>query len=259
MLEASNLIVVDGVATLTLSTANGLNLLTENLISRLEDHLAILENDRRVRCLILTGTKDIFSAGADLRCLADLSHEAARRFVERGQNLCSRLEALSFPTIASLNGHAIGGGCELALACTFRFASEAATMGLPEVKLGIMPGFGGTQRLPRLIGVQPALRLILGGSRISAHEAHHLGLVDEVLTREELTTRVFQYAAGIASGSEIAISNALSAVNASRTSTLEGGLRREAELFEKVFRSPDRVAGIVAFLEKRSPSFAAVR
>jgi len=259
MMEVSSLIVVDGVATLTLSTANGLNLLTENLISRLEDHLTVLENDRRVRCLILTGTKDIFSAGADLRCLADLSPEAALDFIERGQNLCSRFEALSFPTIASLNGHAIGGGCELALACTFRFASDAATIALPEVKLGIMPGFGGTQRLPRLIGVQAALRLILGGSRISAHEAHNLGLVDEVLKRDELTTRVYQYAAGIASGSEIAISNALSAVNASRTGTLEGGLRLEAELFDKVFRSPDRVAGIVAFLEKRTPSFAAVR
>lgn len=257
MQETSTLSLDKGVRTLTLHSDDGLNMLSDQMIRHIESNLSDLESDRSVRCLMITGEKRVFSAGADLRSVSQMTPVTVREFIERGQMLCSHIESLPFPTIAALNGAALGGGCELALSCTFRFASEKTIIGLPEVKLGILPGFGGTQRLPRLIGFRAARRLILSGAQLTAREACVIGLIDEVTDHDNLMTSSASFANELATGSRSAASAVLTALYASRDVSFEEGLRREADLFAEAFQSSDRVEGIEAFLSKRKPRFDA--
>lgn len=248
MSSLSTLSTNNGIAILTLSSPDGLNLLTDSLVEHIEELLAEVGKDDAVHCLIVTGDKNVFSAGADLKALTTLTPGAARKFVERGQRLCTQLESLPFPSIAVLNGHALGGGCELALSCTFRFASDNATIGLPEVKLGIMPGFGGTQRLPRLIGFHAARRLLLSGVAIEAQPALDLGLVDVVTAREHLLMRSIEYATAIASKPRSSVFGILRALYARRDMSMDDALRLEVDLFVELFQQPSRTELITGFL-----------
>lgn len=253
MQRMSTMAIDNGLAILTLRTPDGLNLLTDSLVEHVEELLAEVAKDDAVQCLIVTATEDIFSAGADLKALTLLTPGAAVNFVERGQRLCNQFESLPFPSIAALNGHALGGGCELALSCTFRFAAHDATIGLPEVKLGIMPGFGGTQRLPRLIGFRAARHLLLSGEAIPARNALELGLVDAVMGSAELLVRSIEYARAIGRKPRSSILGVLRALYASRDMSMDDALRLETDLFVEVFQQSSRIELIDGFLTGRRP------
>jgi enoyl-CoA hydratase len=209
-----------------------------------------------VRVVIVTGAGEkAFVAGADIRELADLTGTGAERLATRGQELMWKIENLGKPVVAAVNGFALGGGCELALACTFRYASANARLGLPETGLGLIPGYGGTQRLPRLVGKGRALEMILTGDHLTAVEAQAIGLVNRVLSQEELMPAVREVAAKLAAKSAVTLRLALKAVNEGINMGLDGACRLEAALFGVVGTSADAAEGCRAFLEKRKPEF----
>jgi enoyl-CoA hydratase len=230
---------------------NALNAATlEELSSALEDVAA----DPEVRVILLTGAgPKAFVAGADITELAALDAETGRAYARRGQELFRCIETLGKPVIACINGFALGGGCELAMACTIRLASETAKLGQPEVKLGVIAGFGGTQRLPRLVGPSAALKLLLSGEIISAEEALRIGLVDEVLPgTDQLMARAEALAMEIAANAPIAIERTLLAVDSGLDRSLEDGLAEEARHFGQCCATQDKAEGTAAFLAKRA-------
>ena len=230
---------------------NALNAATlEELSSALEDVAA----DPEVRVILLTGAgPKAFVAGADITELAALDAETGRAFARRGQELFRCIETLGKPVIACIHGFALGGGCELAMACTIRLASETAKLGQPEVKLGVIAGFGGTQRLPRLVGPSAALKLLLSGEIISAEEALRIGLVDEVLPgTDQLMARAEALAMEIAANAPIAIERTLLAVDSGLDRSLEDGLAEEARHFGQCCATQDKAEGTAAFLAKRA-------
>ena len=246
----------DAIATVTLDRPEVLHALDAVMFDELERAFAELTADASVRVILLTGSGErAFAAGADIRALAHTDSASGRAASERGQQVFLDIERCGKPVIACVNGVALGGGCELALACTFRIASDRAKLGLPELKLGLIPGYGGTQRLPRLIGRSAALRLMLTGAAVDAAEALRLGLVDEVVSAGELVTRARAIAESIAAMAPLAISAVVQAVARGDGLPIEDAMRVEAEIFGRLCGTVDKREGLEAFLEKRAPKW----
>ena len=243
-------------AVVTIDRPKVLNALNHRSMTELElVFTEIRENDSIRAVLITGGGEKAFVAGADIGELASVSALEGEQLARRGQRIFSLIENCGKPVIACINGFALGGGCELALACTLRIASSSARLGQPEVKLGILPGYGGTQRLPRLIGKGAALKLILTGEIISAEEALRIGLVDEVTSPDQLLARGEQIAQAIAGMAPLAVRDSIRAVNAGYDLPLAAGLELEASLFGLACSTNDKAEGARAFLEKRAPSW----
>lgn len=241
-----------GIAVLTLNRPKVLNALNAALLAELDAALDGLAADGAVRAVILTGAGEkAFAAGADIQELAALSAVDGQALAARGQRIFSKLESLGKPVVAAVNGFALGGGCELAMAASVRIASEAAKLGQPEVKLGLIPGYGGSQRLPRLVGKGAALKLLLTGEIISAAEALRIGLVDEIVPAAELIPRARALAEAMASVAPIAVRQCLAAVHAGYDLPLDEALAHEAALFGICCGTADKAEGTRAFLEKR--------
>ncbi len=215
----------------------------------------IEEAERKVRVLIITGSGKAFAAGADINELLQRDPIAAIQAAKFGTELFTRVEELEIPVIAAINGYALGGGLELAMACDIRIASEKARFGQPEINIGIIPGGGGTQRLPRLVGLGTAKKLVLTGEIINAQEALRIGLVDEVVEHDRLLERAKELAGKIIEKPPLAVKLAKKALNASMNTPLREGLKYELSLFAILFASEDAKEGMRAFLEKRKPEF----
>jgi len=246
---------VEGVATIAFDRPNARNAMNEQLRSDLKAVLdAVEESD--VRVVVLTGGEETgaFVAGADVTELRERSALEQRAASERPR-VYERLDELRQPVIARINGHALGGGCEVAQACDVRIAHEDAKLGQPEIGLGIVPGGGATQRLPRLVGEGQAMRLILTGELIDAGEAADIGLVDEVHGDDSFDDRVYDLAASMAEHSPVALAFAKRAIGAASRMDLEDGIEYEAELFAGLFATEDKDEGIDAFLEDREPEW----
>ena len=245
-----------GIAVVAVDRPKKLNALNRETISELGAALGELESDREVQVIILTGTgQKAFVAGADIAEFADYSVAEGRTLAGLGQEkLFNRIEGLKTPVIAAINGFALGGGLELAMACHFRIASDNARMGLPEVSLGVIPGYGGTQRLPMLVGRGRAMEMILTGGMIKADKALEYGLVNHVTSQEELLDFCRTLGAKILKNSPVAISYAIKAVNAGFSSSASG-FQTEITAFGDCFGTADFKEGTRAFLEKRTPDF----
>jgi enoyl-CoA hydratase len=234
-------------------TLNALNMAT---MEELRQVFTELKDDREIRVVILTGGGEkAFVAGADINELARNNPVEAKAYTHKGQAVLDLIENLGKPVIACINGFALGGGCEIAMACTMRLASENAKLGQPEVKLGLIPGYGGTQRLPRLVGTGLAMQMVLTGEMISAQEAHRIGLVNEVLPSGSLIARAEEIAGKIIGMAPLAIQYCMEAVNNGMNMTLQEGLFLEATLFGMCCATEDRKEGTTAFLEKRPANF----
>jgi enoyl-CoA hydratase/carnithine racemase len=247
----------DRIAYVTIDRPKVLNALNMATMNELRAAFTQLKDDREVRVVILTGAGEkSFVAGADIGELQKNNPVEAKAYTHRGQAVLDLIENLGKPVIACINGFALGGGCELAMACTMRLASENAKVGQPEVKLGIIPGYGGTQRLPRLVGKGVAMQLLLTGEMISAQEAHRIGLVNEVVPAPQLIARAEAIAQSIIKNAPLAIQYCLEAVNHGMEMTQSEGLFLEASLFAVCCATEDKKEGTSAFLEKRSADFA---
>jgi enoyl-CoA hydratase len=246
----------DGIAVATVNRPDKLNALNSRAKEELQSLIETLGADGSVRAVILTGAGEkSFVAGTDIAELQGLRRETGKAFALGGQRIFDRIEQLGKPVIAAVNGYALGGGCELALACHIRIASEKARFGQPEVLLGIMPGYGGSQRLPRLVGRARALEMMLTGTQIDAAEAFRIGLVNRVVPPDTLMEEARRLAGVIAANAPVAVRAVLEAVNLAQEFNLAAGLAREAGLFGDCCESADFVEGVQAFLEKRKPSF----
>ncbi len=232
---------------------NALNMATmEEMRSAFTD----IRNDASIRVALLTGAGEkAFIAGADIGELAKHDAVQGKEYTHRGQSVLDLIENLGKPVIACINGFALGGGCEIAMACTMRLASENAKFGQPEVKLGIIPGYGGTQRLPRLVGKGIAMQLVLAGEMITAQEAHRIGLVNEVTAPADLIPRAEAIAQKIIANAPLAVQFAMEAVNKGMEMNLAEGLYLEATLFGVACATDDKKEGTLAFLEKRPAQF----
>ena len=208
-----------------------------------------------MRVIVLSGKGKAFVAGADITALSDFTAEQAAAFSAKGQELFNLMERISQPIVAVINGFALGGGLELALACDFRFASEDAQLGLPELHLGIIPGFGGTQRLVSVIGFSRAKEIILTGERINAAVALEWGLVNKVFPKDRLWDESLAFARSLAKQSYNALSQAKRVLNSTRNTPIQDGLKIENSAFYACFNHPDSREGIKAFIEKRKPKF----
>ncbi|HJV23947.1 MAG TPA: enoyl-CoA hydratase-related protein [Holophagaceae bacterium] len=246
----------DRIAWVTLNRPEKMNALNNALLKELEGVIAGLEHDAEVGVVVLTGAGEkAFVAGADISELKDLDSGSAREQALKGQAVFNRIAAMPKPVIAAVNGFALGGGCELALSAHIRVASENAKFGLPEVSLGIIPGYGGTQRLPRLVGTGVGLDLILSGDMVPAADALRMGLVSRVFPLADLKAGVEKLAKTILSRGPLALTRALAAVQQGVEMPLEQGLQFEAALFGLLAASQDMKEGMGAFLEKRPASF----
>lgn len=246
----------DGVRWITVDRPEKLNALNVATIAELDRAVAECERASDLLAVVITGAGDkAFVAGADISELRELGAVEAKEFALRGQAVFARLEGLPVPVVAAVNGYALGGGCELAMACHLRVASSNAVFGQPEVKLGLIPGYGGTQRLPRLVGRGRALELLMSGRNVTASEAERIGLVNRVVEPVELTPAVDEMLGGILRNGPVAVSNVLDAVRGGLDMTLEDGCLLEATLFGVGAASPEMREGTSAFLEKRKPQF----
>ncbi len=246
----------DGIALITINRPDKLNALNDQVMAELADVARRLATDDAIRGAILTGAgPKAFVAGADIGDLAKQGPFDGKARALRGQAVLRRLETCGKPVIAAVNGFALGGGCELAMACHLRIASENAKFGQPELKLGIAPGYGGTQRLPRLVGKGVALQLILTGETIDAREAHRIGLVNKVVPSAELLAAAEQLLRAILAMGPLAVRLALEAVDQGLEMSLDEGLLLEANHFGLLAATRDMKEGLGAFLEKRAPKF----
>ena len=233
------------------------NVLNLSVLKDLEQVLNEVEEDDYVRVVIVTGTGRFFCAGADLHELAHLTTvHSGSEFALRGQSLLSRIERSEKPVLVAINGTCVGGGLELALACHIRVAAAGVMIGLPEIKLGLIPGFGGTQRLPRVVGASKAAEMILTGESLSAEEALRIGLVSRVVPPHELMAQAEAIAALITARGKTAVEAALHAIRGGLDIPLSEGLAREAELFGQLCITPDKQEAVQAFFEKRQPRLA---
>ncbi len=233
-----------------------MNALNHETITEFNQFLEELEKNKTIRCLVITGSGDkAFIAGADIKEFKGLDHAQARLFAQNGQRTLSRLEALPIPVIAAVNGFALGGGLEVALACDMIWASDKAKFGLPEVSLGIMPGYGGTQRLTRWVGLGRAREMTFSGQFYDAKTAYEFGLVQRVLSPETLLAEVMKLAETISSRGPVALQRAKKTINEGTEKPLAEGLKMEANEFSFLFNSEDHLEGITAFIEKRPAKF----
>lgn len=246
----------DGVAIVRLNRPEKLNSLTGEMILTLSDLFRGFASDSSLRAVILTGTGEkAFCVGTDISELAAGDEAEARNISHRGQALCDLIERCPVPVIAALNGLAVGGGCELALACHIRIASVSVRFSLPETRLGITPGYGGTQRMPREVGRSRALEIMLSGREVSAADAERLGLINRMVESEELLTEAQSLAQDIARLAPLAIRACLESVRVGLELPLAEGLAVETRLFAELFATADMREGTRAFLEKRAPAF----
>jgi enoyl-CoA hydratase len=246
----------DGILVVTIDRPKFLNALNARTIDELRQVFSAAREDDAVRAVILTGGGEkAFVAGADINELAQATPMTGKSTAERGQRTFLNIERFPKPVIAAINGFALGGGCELALACHIRIASEKAQLGLPEVTLGIIPGYGGTQRMARLLGKGKALELILTGDRINAQDAERIGLVNRVVSAEELMPTAEKMARTIMSRGPLAVRAAIEAVMSGSEMPYEEGQFLEATLFGLLCATDDTKEGMKAFLEKRPPEF----
>lgn len=257
-MEYENILVEreDAIAVVTVNRPRVLNTLNRATIVELTSAIDELGADREVRAIIITGAGDrAFVAGADINEIRELNALEAVEFSEQGQALMFRIEELPKPVIAAINGFALGGGCELALACDIRIAAEGARLGQPEINLGVIPGYGGTQRLPREVGRGKAMELILTGEMIEAQEALRIGLVEQVVPPERLLEEAKALARKIAGKGAIAIKLAKRCINQGLETDLRSGCALESLQFGAVCTTEDKLEGTTAFLEKRKPEF----
>lgn len=242
-------------AYVTICREEALNALNETVIGELLDCFRRINADHTIECVVVTGAGRSFIAGADIGTMRGLPVMDGRAFTMLGQRLMDYVENIRQPVIAAVNGFALGGGCEFAMACDIRIASEKAKFGQPEVNLGIIPGFGGTQRLPRLVGKGMAKYLIMTGEMISAQEALRIGLVQKVAAPEALMDEAERVAGMILSKAPISIMMAKCAVNTAEDTDMRSGVSYEAEAYTTCFQAQDRMEGMSAFLEKREAQF----
>jgi len=246
----------NSIAYVTVNRPKVLNALNMATMEELRAAFTDIKNDAGVRVAILTGSGEkAFVAGADIGELSKHDPVSGKEDTHRGQSVLDLIENLGKPVIACINGFALGGGCEIAMACTMRLASENAKLGQPEVRLGMIPGYGGTQRLPRLVGKGIAMQLVLTGEMITAQEAHRLRLVNEVVAATELIPRAEAIAQKIIANAPLAVQYAMEAVNKGMEMTLAEGLYLEATLFGACCATEDKKEGTAAFLEKRAAQF----
>ena len=249
--------ITEGIAVITMNRPQALNAFNSEQLDRLGAAFHALSQDRSVRVVILTGAGDrAFAAGADIKEMVNLTPAAGLAFGRKGQALTSAIERLPQPVIAAVNGYAFGGGCELAIACDIRLASDNARFAQPEVGLGIPPGWGGTQRLPRLIGPGFAAEMIYTGRQVDAAEAHRIGLVNAVYPLDRLMPAARELAAAIARNSPAAVRAAKTLVALSITGDPAAGLAAEVASFGAAFAASDQSEGMRAFVEKRPADFA---
>ncbi|WP_433624915.1 enoyl-CoA hydratase/isomerase family protein [Halomicrococcus sp. NG-SE-24] len=247
--------VEDGVATLTVDRPDRLNAMNVETLTSLKEALAEAEA-ADAHALVLTGAgEDAFVAGADIGYMQDLSTAEAQAYAELGHEVADAIETFPAPVIAAINGYAFGGGCELALACDLRVASEDAVLGQTEIDLGIVPGWGGTQRLSRLVGDELARRLVFFGERVDAQDAHEMGLVGDVVAHDQLDDYVAEMADDLAAKPAFALEAAKEALNQVHESDQTAGLRYERRLWSSLFGTHDQREGMAAFVEDREPEF----
>jgi enoyl-CoA hydratase len=257
-MENRNLIIEnkDGVALLTINRPTVLNSLNSSVLGDLIDAFTALGKDDAVKVIVLTGSGEkAFVAGADIAEMSDLTVQQAQEFSRKGQRLVNLIGQLAKPVIAAVNGFALGGGLEMALACDFAYASENAKLGLPEVTLGILPGFGGTQKLGRLLGRSRANELIFTGRLLTAAEAREWGIVNAVFPLSELLDKAMETAGKIAGNGRIGVAYAKDAVRSGLDMGEADGMNYESLLFGAIFATADQKEGMRAFLEKRKPAF----
>jgi enoyl-CoA hydratase len=246
----------NGIATIIFNRPKALNALNGELLDELSHALDEIEADEDIRVLILTGAGEkSFIAGADITELATFDTLQGKIFSRKGQLIIGRLQELAIPVIAAVNGFALGGGSEVALACDFIYASENAMFGLPEITLGIIPGFGGTQRLPRLIGGNRAKEMIFTGKLLSAEEAEKVGMINRIFTQDSLMEETLKTAKAIADKGKVSLRAAKQAVNNGLNVDLAAGCRIEVDAFAICMASEDGKEGTRAFIEKRKPEF----
>ncbi len=248
----------EGIATITFNRPKALNALNAELLKEFSALLDQIAEDASIRVLVLTGAGEkAFVAGADITELAKCNALQGKWFAAQGQAAINKLQALDIPVIAAVNGYALGGGSEIALACDMIYASENAMFGLPEITLGLIPGFGGTQRLSRLVGINIAKEMIFTGKMISAAEAKEIGMVNKVVSAAELMNEVKKTAKTIAQKGRVALRAAKQVINAGLGVDLATGCRMEIDAFALCMASPDAKEGTTAFLEKRKAVFQA--
>ena len=245
----------DGIAYVTVNRPKSLNALSNDVLDDLHAAFTAVNSDPGVKIAILTGEGKAFVAGADISEMVKLTTLEGRAMMIKGQNVMNLIESINKPVIAAVNGFALGGGCELAMACDMRIASENAKFGQPEVNLGIIPGFGGTQRLPRLVGKGMGKYMIMTAEMIDAQEAYRIGLVEKVVPAEELIGAAEKVAKTIMSKAPIAIQAAKISVNNGISLDVKTGVAFEGEALVAPFSSEDRMEGMKAFLEKRPAQF----
>lgn len=246
----------DGIGIITLNRPKSMNAISERLIKELNMVIDEIERDEEVRTVIFTGSEKVFAAGADIKEVGGIGTPVeAHRFVNSVQSLFNRIESLEKPVIAAVSGLALGGGCELALTCDLRIVTENARFGLPEIKIGVMPGGGGTQRLPRLIGAGRAKELLYTGDPIGADEAYRIGLVNKVVSLDSLMDEAKKMATKLARQPAIALKMIKTSVNKGLSMDLQSALAYEACCFETLFSTEDQKEGMKAFVEKRLPLF----
>lgn len=239
-----------------LNRPDKLNALNFQMFNELDDIIRKVELNKSIFGFILTGSGDkAFAAGADIKELHESDERSGKLFSEHGSKVMARLAQLRIPTIAAVNGFALGGGCELTLACHIRFASENAKFGQPEVNLGIIPGYGATQRLTHLVGYAKAIELIISANIIDAYEAEKIGLVNKVFPHNELMQKSEEFLQNVLTKGQIAVSAAIDCINASMNLSIAEGLTYESRKFGQVCGTKDFKEGTLAFLEKRKPNF----
>lgn len=245
-----------GVLQIQLNRPQQLNALNHTVLTKLSDILTNAKQDAKVKALLLTGTGKAFCAGADITELAALDSKQGVVFAKFGQSVMNQLENLGKPSIAAINGYALGGGCELAMAATLRIAATEAVFGQPEIKLGVIPGFGGTQRLSRLIGKGRALEICLTGRRFSAENAYQWGLINEVVPNDKLLDRAKELLRDLVQMGPVAMQSIITVINDGYNVPLETALALEADHFGLCCATADKQEGVNAFLEKRVAAFS---